>query len=264
MAWRPMRSLAETPSSQTTGLRGQVNAAAPSRSKASDGLVGNAAHETTSGHYPHPVAGVGDEMVTAWDCTNDPAHGCDSRKLAEALRVNRDKRIRYVISRSQVFSSYSSGSRAAWTWGPYTGSDPHENHAHIQVLDAPISDTTTPWNLEGFAMTDPMWNVEYTAGFFAQAIAELHKEIVIPPAGADKVVGGYPGYRSVSALEQALARIEKAQADAVIQAAKDRTALDAVASNVQVIMDKLNAGGGGGTVVLPTSVTIADGAVTWQ
>src|SRR6185436_9127526 len=144
MAWRPMRSLAETPSSQTTGLRGQVNAIAPNRSKASDGLVGDENHESTSGHFPHTVPGVGDEIVTAWDCTNDPKGGCDSWLLAETLRQHRDPRIRYVISSKKIFSSYDSGSRKAWQWGPYSGADPHTNHAHIQVLDAKISDTTTP------------------------------------------------------------------------------------------------------------------------
>lgn len=153
MAWRPMRSLAETPSSQTTGLRGQVNAIAPGRSKASDGLVGDEVHETTSGHYPHYVSGVGSEIVTAWDCTNDPTNGCDSWLLAETLRQHRDKRIRYVISNKKIFSSYASGSRAAWTWGTYSGSNPHTGHCHIQTLDDKISDTTTPWNLEGFDMT---------------------------------------------------------------------------------------------------------------
>lgn len=131
-------------------LRDQVNVIAPNRSKASDGLVGDENHETTSGHYPHYVAGVGSEIVTAWDCTNDPAKGCDTWLLAETLRQHRDKRIRYVISNQKVFSSYASGSRAAWTWGPYSGSNPHTGHCHIQVLDDKISDTDTPWNLEGF------------------------------------------------------------------------------------------------------------------
>lgn len=149
MAWRPMRSLAVLDDPRA-GLRGQVNALAPGRSKASDGLIGDAAHASTSGHYPHTVPGVGTEIVTAWDCTSDPRGGCDSRLLAETLRRHRDPRIRYVISEREIFSSYASGSRPAWTWGPYSGVDPHENHAHIQVLDAPISDTSTPWNLQGF------------------------------------------------------------------------------------------------------------------
>ncbi len=146
MAWRAMNSLLV--------LRDQVNRIAPNRSKASDGLVGDEEHQSTnSDHNPHYVAGVGDEMVTALDLTHDPLHGFDSYDFAETLRRNRDPRIKYVISNHRIFSSYASGDRAAWEWGPYNGVDPHTNHVHISVLDAKISDTTTEWNLEGFTLT---------------------------------------------------------------------------------------------------------------
>lgn len=148
MAWRAMNSLLV--------LRDQVNALAPNRSRASDGLVGDEAHQgTNSDHNPHYVPGVGSEIVTALDLTHDPAHGFDSYRFAEVLRLNRDKRIKYVISNHRIFSSYASGSRAAWVWGSYNGVDPHTNHVHVSVLDAAISDTRTPWDLEGFmALTD--------------------------------------------------------------------------------------------------------------
>lgn len=135
-------------------LRNQANELAPGRSKASDGLVGDEEHqETNSDHNPHFVPGVGAEMVTALDLTHDPADGFDSYRFAEILRKRRDPRIKYVISNKRIFSSYKSGSRAAWEWGPYSGSDPHTNHVHISVLDAKISDTTTEWDLEGFMAT---------------------------------------------------------------------------------------------------------------
>jgi hypothetical protein len=144
--WRAMNSLLV--------LRDQVNALAPNRLKGADGLVGDAAHQATnSDHNPHYVAGVGDEMVTALDLTHDPDHGFDSYAFAEILRQHRDPRIKYVISNHRLFSSYSTSSRAAWSWGPYSGVDPHTNHVHISVLDAVISDTRTPWNLEGFDMS---------------------------------------------------------------------------------------------------------------
>ncbi|HEX5997278.1 MAG TPA: hypothetical protein VFY84_19230 [Jiangellales bacterium] len=145
--WRAMGSLLV--------LRDQADAAAPKRSHASDGLVGDEDHqETTSDHNPHEVPGVGENIVTALDLTHDPAHGFDSYRFAEVLRTHRDKRIKYVISNKRIFSSYASGSRAAWAWGPYNGSDPHTNHVHVSVLDAAISDTRTPWNLEGFIMSE--------------------------------------------------------------------------------------------------------------
>lgn len=162
MTWRAMNSLLV--------LRDQVNAIAPDRSRASDGLVGDLAHQAeTSDHNPHPVAGVGDEMVTALDLTHDPANGFDSYLFAEILRVHRDPRIKYVISNHRIFSSYSNSSRAAWTWGDYTGTDPHTNHVHVSVLDAVISDTKTPWNLEGFAVTTQDDVIVATTGLWDHA-----------------------------------------------------------------------------------------------
>jgi hypothetical protein len=135
-------------------LRDQVNVLAPNRSKGADGLVGDDAHQgTNSDHNPHYVPGVGAEIVTALDLTHDPDHGFDSYAFAETLRRNRDPRIKYVISNHRIFSSYASGGRAAWEWGSYNGVDPHTNHVHISVLDATISDTTTRWDLGGFALT---------------------------------------------------------------------------------------------------------------
>jgi hypothetical protein len=144
--WRAMASLLV--------LRNQVDVYAPHRSRASDGLVGDTSHQAgNSDHNPHYVAGVGSEIVTALDLTHDPAGGFDSYRFAEVLRQHRDPRIKYVISNRRIFSSYASGGRPAWTWGTYTGSsDPHTNHVHISVLDARISDTRTPWNLEGIDM----------------------------------------------------------------------------------------------------------------
>lgn len=146
MAWRAMESL--------LALRGQADDIAPDRSTASDGLVGDEAHqETNSDHNPHFVAGVGDNIVTALDLTHDPAHGFDSYAFAETLRRNRDPRIKYVISNGRIFSSYVVGSTPAWSWRTYSGTDPHTGHVHVSVLDAMISDTRTPWNLEGFDMS---------------------------------------------------------------------------------------------------------------
>lgn len=145
IVWRAMNSLLV--------LRDQVNLIAPTRSKASDGLVGDEEHQaTTSDHNPHYVAGVGDNIVTALDLTHDPARGFDSYFFADVLRVQRDRRIKYVISNRRIFSSYAVGSRPAWVWGSYNGVDPHTNHVHISVLDATISDTRTPWDLGVFDM----------------------------------------------------------------------------------------------------------------
>ncbi len=140
--WRAMNSLLV--------LRDQVNAFAPNRLRGSDGLVGDAAHQATiSDHNPHDVDGVGRDIVTALDLTHDPAGGFDSYRFAETLRRNRDRRIKYVISNGRMFSSYATSSYAPFAWRPYSGADQHKGHVHVSVLDAVISDTGTPWNLDG-------------------------------------------------------------------------------------------------------------------
>lgn len=182
MAWRAMNSLLV--------LRDQVNAIAPGRSKASDGLVGDEDHQVNnpgSGHNPHYVAGVGDEIVTAWDCTHDPGDGCDCGELTETLRTNRDKRIRYVIFNRRIFSSYAVTENGihydAWEWRPYYGSDPHTGHAHIQTLDDPIADTSTPWNLDGFGddMTPAQgYILERILNYRLDAIRGMKTDYTIP------------------------------------------------------------------------------------
>jgi hypothetical protein len=205
MAWRAMDSLLV--------LRDQVNVIAPNRSTASDGLVGDANHETTSGHFPHKVPGVGDEIVTAWDCTNDPDHNCNSRALAETIRQHRDKRIRYVISNRQMFSSYATSSYAAWTWRPYSATpDPHVNHAHIQVLDAVVSDTNTPWNLEGFddAMTDAQAYIQHVMNYRIDAIIKNKLSYTIP-AFTGPNGGKWPAITETNLLATKLQEIEDHQ-----------------------------------------------------
>lgn len=143
MAWQAADSLLV--------LRDQVNVLAPNRSRASDGLVCDENHPTGSDHCPHFVEGIGRDVVTALDLTHDPGDGFDSFQFAEVLRKHRDNRVKYVISNGRMFSSYATSSYAAWTWRPYTGSsDPHTNHVHLSVLDAQISDSRVPWNLDGF------------------------------------------------------------------------------------------------------------------
>src|SRR3982751_2047098 len=105
MAYRLAKSL-ET-------LRSQVNARWPTRSKASDGWIGDTAHATRKSDHNPNAAGV----VQAFDVTHDPKSGCDAYKLAETLRTARDPRIKYVISNGRMFSAKVS----PWTWRPYSG-----------------------------------------------------------------------------------------------------------------------------------------------
>ncbi|MQB02542.1 MAG: hypothetical protein GEU78_20460, partial [Actinobacteria bacterium] len=80
MAWRVARSLLT--------LRDQVDAAAPNRSKRSDGTIGDAAHASRSSDHNPWVKDGATGVVTAIDLTHDPAGGANMHTISEALRTS--------------------------------------------------------------------------------------------------------------------------------------------------------------------------------
>lgn len=130
-------------------LRDQINAAWPNRSKDSDGTIGDAAHAARdSDHNPESPAPAGnpDRQVDALDVTHDPAHGADMGRVSEAIRQSKDVRVKYVIFSRRIFYPTSRNGYAAWSWQPYSGSDPHTNHMHVSVNDV-HHDETQLWEI---------------------------------------------------------------------------------------------------------------------
>jgi lysozyme family protein len=130
-------------------LRDQINARFPGRSTASDGLIGDAAHQSrASDHNPWVIDnGVG--VVTAIDITHDPAHGCDANAIVLALWSSRDRRIKYLIWNRRIANSHPIGAAPAWTWRTYTGESPHDHHFHLSVLpDKAAYDDVSAWTIE--------------------------------------------------------------------------------------------------------------------
>lgn len=125
-------------------LRTQIDEAFPDRSTVSDGWIGDPAHATRPSHHNPNALGV----VCAIDLTDDPEHGADMAAITEAIRVSRDERVTYVIFSGRMFSSYdSSTGRKAWEWGPYTGINAHEAHAHISSADPANYDDDEWWQI---------------------------------------------------------------------------------------------------------------------
>lgn len=138
MAWRVARSL--------DVLLGQLNAVAPNRSRASDGSIGDEAHQrqgSASDHNPWFVLG-GQPLVTARDYTHDPAGGLDCNKLAAALAASRDPRIKYLIWQGRIMDSRPQF--RPWTWQPSSG---HYQHLHLSVMASASADDPRPWSLPG-------------------------------------------------------------------------------------------------------------------
>lgn len=134
MEWRLASSL-ET-------LRAQINAAAPKRSKTSDGSIGDAAHASRSSDHNPWVRDGGKGVVTAVDITHDPRNGIDGGDVAAA--VIKDKRTKYVIWNRRIANpEISSGA-----WRPYSGSNPHSKHVHVSVKpDKACFDCTDAWRI---------------------------------------------------------------------------------------------------------------------
>lgn len=155
--WRPGNSLNQ--------LRTQANAKAPNRSRASDGTIGDLAHQAeacASQHNSCCVKVGGIWIVRALDLTHDPANGFDSYAVAEQLRLSRDPRIRYIISNRRI-----TGPNYGWVWHPYNGTDPHTNHLHVSVWDdqARFDDTSRAWRITAPAPIAPPQEDDVTVSF---------------------------------------------------------------------------------------------------
>lgn len=133
-------------------LRADFDAAFPGRDKASDGWVGDRAHQaSTSGHNPDDTAGSRSEYTDADNTAEVRAVDVDD-DLRSSLYVTMFKvveriiatpadarRLKYVIYAGRI-ASKSSG----WAWRPYSGANPHDKHAHFSG-DPEFDDDDRPW-----------------------------------------------------------------------------------------------------------------------
>jgi hypothetical protein len=139
MSWRVAKALEV--------LRDEIDAAAPERSKVSDGYVGDQRHAAR--RSDHNACDCHD-VVCAADWTHDPAAGFDSYLFAEWLRhrvaAGAEPRVKYVISDGRIFSGEHQP-HACGVWRRYTGSNPHAHHVHVSVRHgAEFYDDPVPWH----------------------------------------------------------------------------------------------------------------------
>lgn len=121
----------------------EINASAPGRDKASDGSIGDPNHSSReSDHNPDDKG-----CVHARDFTHDPAAGFDSFAFADWIRQrvnNSGMHIGYVISNGRIFNPDISAA-----WRTYTGSNPHDHHAHVSIRYDHREDDRSPWGWSG-------------------------------------------------------------------------------------------------------------------
>ena len=140
------------------------NSIAPNRDKASDGAIGDTAHQQeVSDHNPDETGSVpihdADHVneVHAIDVDNNLNESdLTMEKVVQFLlgrcRSGAEKRLRYIIYNRRIWSA-SSG----WVQKAYTGASPHTEHAHFSAsYDTNLEASTASWHLEDIpvALTD--------------------------------------------------------------------------------------------------------------
>jgi hypothetical protein len=202
MSWRVALSLEV--------LLHEINTAAPTRSKVSDGSIGDTAHSSrVSDHNPNPHG-----VVRARDFTHDPNGGLDCHDLAAALTALLGTHPAlasgaYVIWNRRIFST----DRRGEGWRVYTGSNPHDHHLHLSVATAATGyDSTAHW---GVMEEDDMFDDQ------AQAqLAAVEK-------GVAKLLERTEGLRSthgqiVAALDSLAAEVSDDATKALVRKTRDQ------------------------------------------
>lgn len=139
----------------TAGLQNlldQINAFAPGRDHASDGTIGDAAHQAeVSGHNPDDTAGSkaewngdpdSDPEVRALDVDSDFRNGVTAQTVVDHIRALRPSSVlRYMIYNRVIYTA-----AAGWQGAPYTGASAHTEHVHFSGAYSQASDNDTTYN----------------------------------------------------------------------------------------------------------------------
>lgn len=126
-----MKSVAKKATPAAIAVLRQATAIAPSRMKASDGLLPSNAHLKQSPTSDHNTG-------FAVDLTHDPKHKIDCDDIFQKLKE--DKRVKYLIFKGKIWSK----ERASEGDREYTGSNKHNKHLHISI-EEDMGKDTSPW-----------------------------------------------------------------------------------------------------------------------
>lgn len=183
MEWRLAGALVQ--------LRREVDAAAPGRSKASDGTIGDDSHAArASDHNPNAA-----DVVCAFDATHDPGSGADMRAISEHIRTHRPPALKYLIFNKRIASADS-----GWAWVAYNGRNPHTRHMHVSVgrgydgsSTGPYDDTTS-WGISSATTggDDDMSIIglkEGDRGDRVEALQVMLRDAGFDPGSIDSVYG---------------------------------------------------------------------------
>ena len=131
-------------------LRDQVNKRFPKRDKASDGWIGDAAHQNNPNSQHNPDA---NGWVKAIDIDKDLGAKGDAKKLADqivdyaASKKKGGKRVLYVVFNDQIASATYPETKWQWRGSGYG----HYDHIHVSFTAA-AEDDGSDWPLPIFTV----------------------------------------------------------------------------------------------------------------
>jgi len=130
-------------------IRDEFDRIAPQRAKSSDGIRASKQHSAVnpnSDHEPHVMDGD-TGVFTAIDITHDPRHGVDTHKIAREMAEIADPRIKYIISKGEIWNPSVANKWRKRNKGP----DDHYHHMHISLkAEKTLYDNTYDFNLGSF------------------------------------------------------------------------------------------------------------------
>ena len=126
-----MKSVAKKATPAAIAVLRQATAIAPSRMKASDGLLPSNAHLKQSPTSDHNTG-------FAVDLTHDPKHKIDCADIFQKLKE--DKRVKHLIFKGKIWSKERAGEGDR----EYSGSNKHNKHLHISI-EEDMGKDTSPW-----------------------------------------------------------------------------------------------------------------------
>jgi hypothetical protein len=135
-------------------LRDETNTAYPDRDKASDGIIGDAAHQATTSDHDPDWRSIPPGCVRAIDLDSNGPLGVTTPLVKDVLAATiGDPRVWYVIWDGKIYSR-----TYGWAARVYVGASPHKEHVHVSLQGAngiseqaahDLAFDTSPWDLGG-------------------------------------------------------------------------------------------------------------------
>lgn len=177
-----------TPAPACKTVLAEATAIAPNRSKASDGICASPKHTQANPTSDH-------ENGDAVDLTHDPAHGCNVDLFFAHIVKRRDPRVKYLIWNKRICRSYDKPGIPAWTWAPYSGSNPHDKHGHISIVPE-ARNNTAPWFTGTITQEAPDMDAQQN-----QMLIDIDNRVENAEAGLQAIAAG------VNGLEKQMAEV---------------------------------------------------------